>query len=191
MRLGTLDLASGRGVTYLIDRMVRHSRYNADTHANDIALVHFRADSQTDTGNVGKVRPIRLNGSNRKDQSVKPGMAVTVTGWGKTSEGGRSPNELMEADLQVVDCNSVEIYKGLTDGGMLCAAAEGRDSCQGDSGGPLVLTTGEPVLVGVVSWGKGCAEPGRPGVYIRIDRKHYLKWIRRAMRADPSVNSMD
>jgi secreted trypsin-like serine protease len=74
---------------------------------------------------------------------------------------------------------------------MMCASAAGEDSCQGDSGGPLILTYGEPVLVGIVSWGDGCADPTRPGVYIRIDQKHYLDWIQRAMAADPSVNSVN
>jgi secreted trypsin-like serine protease len=74
---------------------------------------------------------------------------------------------------------------------MLCAAAPGEDSCQGDSGGPLILTSGDPVLVGIVSWGDGCAEPGHPGVYVRIDRDHYLDWIKRAMAADPRVNGLN
>lgn len=193
VRLGTLDIASGRGTTYKIDRMVRHGRYDADSHANDIALVHFVADSQTDSANPGKTAPIRLNGSLRADRPVGPGTPVTVTGWGKTSDAPDAPSthELMEADLTTVDCNSVEAYKGLTTKSMLCAGAEGKDSCQGDSGGPLILTSGEPVLVGIVSWGKGCAEAGRPGVYIRIDRKHYLRWVRRAMRADPSKNAVN
>jgi len=62
---------------------------------------------------------------------------------------------------------------------MLCAFANGTDGCQGDSGGPLVIkgsTPDEDLLVGVVSWGLGCAEEEFPGVYARVSAQH--DWIR-------------
>jgi secreted trypsin-like serine protease len=194
VRLGTLDARNG-GVTYRIDRMVRHGGYQPETTGrpplNDIALIHFVADDQTDPAAADhKPQPIRLNGSRAGDRSIGAGEDVTVTGWGKvgSGKGARISPVLREADLKTVDCGSAPDYRGKVNAAMICAAAPGKDSCQGDSGGPLILTYGEPVLVGIVSWGMGCAESGHPGLYVRVDRNNYLDWVGRAMRADPRVN---
>ena len=64
---------------------------------------------------------------------------------------------------------------------MLCAGEEGRDSCQGDSGGPMVtLTGGHYAIIGVVSWGRGCAMETAPGVYARVTQ--VLDWIQENVR---------
>jgi secreted trypsin-like serine protease len=59
------------------------------------------------------------------------------------------------------------------------------DTCQGDSGGPLmVFTTSEQwVIVGMTSYGYGCAIPEYSGVYTRVVA--YLDWI------DQFVNTSD
>ena len=68
-------------------------------------------------------------------------------------------------------CYKYNQYLGLVEGG--------KDSCQGDSGGPLVTrATGVDdgySLIGVVSWGYGCAEPGLYGVYSQFSK--FLGWV--------------
>jgi len=197
VRLGTYDLSTG-GVTYRIDHMVQHARYRPETDSdpplNDIALIHFVADAKTRGRPNFTPVPIRLNGSRAADRKVAPGDSVTVMGWGDTDPRPAvqklSPI-LMSVNVKTVDCRSAKDFGKDATSSILCAGARGKDACQGDSGGPLIPTSGDPVLVGIVSWGIQCAEAGHPGVYTRIDRDHYLDWIGRAMKAGPKVNRLN
>ncbi|XP_055331258.1 transmembrane protease serine 11D-like [Paramacrobiotus metropolitanus] len=96
----------------------------------------------------------------------------------------RGTSVIHQVDVNISEqsyCNTQ--YGGVIDDSMVCAAAPGKDTCQGDSGGPLVCdrADGQPgfVLVGVTSWGRGCAQAGYPGVYGRT--AHVLDWITETM----------
>lgn len=57
--------------------------------------------------------------------------------------------------------------------------AEPRFLTQGDSGGPLVCedesVERQLILRGTISWGSGCGDRNKPGVY--TDVAYYLTWI--------------
>jgi hypothetical protein len=110
------------------------------------------------------------------------GQYLNVIGLGATSESGNQSNKLREVQVPTVsnkDCNSQQYYNGEVTDEMLCAGfPQGtKDSCQGDSGGPLVQVVGSThYQVGVVSWGEGCAQPKRPGVYSRTSDS--IDWVK-------------
>lgn len=102
-----------------------------------------------------------------------PGTLATVAGWGATSEGGSGSSDLLEVHLPIIsDADCAAYYGSSTDGASeVCAGVPegGKDSCQGDSGGPLMIGSGDDaLLIGVVSWGEGCARAGVPGVYAEV-----------------------
>lgn len=107
------------------------------------------------------------------DTKLEPETQIRVSGWGATSEGGPTSNQLLRVDVPVVSnetCNAEPSYGGAITENMLCLGEKtgGKDSCQGDSGGPAALMLEPPQLVGIVSWGEGCARPDLYGVYTRV-----------------------
>lgn len=111
------------------------------------------------------------------------GTTETIVGWGTTSEGGDTPDTLQEAQVPITtDAYCAGAYSDFDPTTMVCAGFPqgGVDTCQGDSGGPLFGRTaaGELKLVGATSFGDGCAEPGKPGVYARVADTALREWIR-------------
>jgi trypsin len=111
------------------------------------------------------------------------GTLETIAGWGTTSEGGDTPDTLQEAQVPITtDAYCAGAYSDFDPTTMVCAGFPqgGVDTCQGDSGGPLFGKTaaGELKLVGATSFGEGCAEAGKPGVYARVADTALREWIR-------------
>jgi secreted trypsin-like serine protease len=191
VRLGSDYIDDGGGVTYKIDRMVRHADWDKVTHSYDIALVHFIADNETHGEKAGPVEIIDLYDG----PPLEPGANVFATGWGQLDEAKDSgfQSQLTSVDLVTVNCADYPMSRDVQEY-QLCATGrtpgDDADTCTGDSGGPLVLEGDKPVLVGVVNWGEGCYRSKSAGVYLRIDQNHFRDWIDRAMAADPSISEL-
>ncbi|KAJ8042600.1 Transmembrane protease serine 11C [Holothuria leucospilota] len=177
-----LTLSVGEGETAsAVEKLIIHENYNSQTSDNDIAMMILAEDqSPSDTINFAC---LDLDSSKRFDSSSD----CFITGWGATSWQGNVASQLQEANVPLVDsdtCNQSGSYGGAITDNMLCAgfAAGGVDACQGDSGGPLVCSSKDNdsdverwYLVGVTSWGYGCAFPNYPGVYADVSK--YMSWI--------------
>ncbi|XP_036406275.1 plasminogen [Megalops cyprinoides] len=115
-----------------------------------------------------------------KDYIVPSDTECYVTGWGDT-KGTGGDGVLKETGFPVIEnkvCNRPAYLNGAVKDHEMCAGniEGGSDSCQGDSGGPLVCYAKETfVLQGVTSWGRGCAMPMKPGVYVRVSK--FVDWI--------------
>ena len=175
-RAGTTEYAKS-GPWTQIERIVIHPKYDASTQENDIALVKLRSKPS------GRVIPRAP-----ADMVVPLGQPLEATGWGAVAEGGEGSKVLQKGSVPHVDpaiCNAEEAYNGRIKSGIMCAGRKegGVDACQGDSGGPLVWRAPDgPVLVGVVSWGDGCARKLKYGVYTRVSA--YGEWIAKELAAD-------
>jgi|GEM_PF-2344010 len=173
---GGITLNSDHGAIQLADvKAVRfHPKYSPATMDNDIAILFLKSRPQGRT----PVVPISMN---RDPQLPRTGSGTTVIGWGNTtSYGVLFENELRQVDVKTLSVDKCRSVYGNVTERQICAgdlARGGLDSCQGDSGGPLIVDNGagQKILVGIVSWGEGCAWAGKPGVYTRVSS--YAGWV--------------
>ena len=164
------------GEEYNVEEVISHSNYG--WNGNDIALLKMKEPIQFNDN----VQPISIICSAQVSDGVQNvGEMATVTGWGNTSQGGSGSEILQFIEVPIINPNdpdlgninintNTEFFAGAIDGGM--------DSCQGDSGGPVAVRNAEDtewLLIGITSWGYGCAQDGYPGVYTKVS--NYINWI--------------
>lgn len=166
-----------------VDRFIPHPNYDDFTSDNDYSLVKL-ARSATAT-------PVQMD-QGSVVSGYSGGEKVWAIGFGNTdTTNAYYPNRLQHVEVSFVtqsSCRNSYGFSAVTNN-MMCASDENpnQDSCQGDSGGPLYDKTNN-ALVGVTSWGRGCAETGFPGVYAKVAAK--WDWIRTTICAD-STNKPD
>jgi secreted trypsin-like serine protease len=152
--------------------IIRHEGFDPNSLVNDIALVKLAQP-------VSDAQPIRLADFGIEAQAFGTNHPATVSGWGSYGYLARTiPDDLRYVVLPVANHDSCnKSYKGAVTEDMICAGAKDADACLGDSGAGLIITfKSQPYLEGIVSWGEGCGNPKKPGVYTRIPS--YLRWIK-------------
>ncbi|WP_372451821.1 serine protease [Streptomyces oryzae] len=161
---GRGDLTTTVGKEIAVESSKVNPGYDSRSNRGDIAVLRLASPVPQES-----VIPMAHHG----DPAYRAGASAQVFGWGDTTGRGSYANTLHATRVNVLpDTDCRRAYPGSANGTydpdtMMCAGLKqgGKDACQGDSGGPLVA---QGKLVGLVSWGIGCGERGRPGVYTRI-----------------------
>ncbi|KAJ9593924.1 hypothetical protein L9F63_014638 [Diploptera punctata] len=150
---------------------IQHDNFELTTFDNDIGLLEL--DSSVDF--TPNIRAACL--PNVGDDKHYVGRKAVVVGWGRVKEEGRLSNVLRKVELPILTkstCLSIAGSDEITNNMICTGYPEGRkDACTGDSGGPIHL---DGKVIGIVSWGEGCARPNTPGVFTKV--LNYLDWIK-------------
>lgn len=176
--VGDTNLAvSNEASSFIINvkTIKRHPSYDSSSQANDIAVLEL--ESAVSLTAYPNIKPICLPAKG----ATFAGSTATLSGWGTLASSGDTIGYLNEVGVTVRgkgECGALN--QDMTED-MLCAGPTGKqkDTCQGDSGGPLF--TADPAnnnsqtLVGVVSWGYGCAEAGSLEVYAAVS--YFREWL--------------
>lgn len=159
VRSGSSYIDQG-GTIHAVSNIILHENYNPTTSDFDLAVLKvnppFKYDNET--------QPLTI----AKDDSTKNDFGL-VAGWGYFM----SFNPVLSRQLQYIylpkidkdECRKKYGKQFPVTNTQVCYGLEngGEDTCKGDSGGPMVNT--DEVLIGLTSWGIGCAQPNNPGVY--------------------------
>uniref|UniRef100_A0A8C6TLM8 Suppression of tumorigenicity 14 n=1 Tax=Neogobius melanostomus TaxID=47308 RepID=A0A8C6TLM8_9GOBI len=159
----------------------RSDEWTVQTYDSDVALMEL--DKEVDLNQ--HVWPICLPAKTHRFIS---GTEAWITGWGATRRessvlrSGSMASTLQKASVRLVNSTVCKALMGsdVTER-MICAGVlqGGIDACQvRDSGGPLSVQepSGRAFLAGLVSWGDGCAQRNKPGIYTRVTQ--FTDWIR-------------
>lgn len=161
-----------------------HTQYNSGSKPYDVGI--FELDNCVPSNLLSSLPPARVATS-----LPGAGTDVVVAGFGRTDPNLSAKPQTMQAVQVDMLSNSqcTQAYGSVIDSTQFCAGDwnGGKDSCQGDSGGGMYKGTSTAIqeLIGVVSWGQGCAVAGKPGVYASVP--NFFSWIKGKVCSDPGV----
>lgn len=174
--LGRTALNSGGVERSVVESIVHESYANFNY---DIALLRLDEPMTYEPS----IQPIGLLSAAQEANLAKNGVLASVSGWGLLyPETSVRSDQLQAVDVAMVSteaCRNSSYPASSITNNMICAGfvEGGVDACAGDSGGPLVVRDriGGYRLVGITSWGDGCAKPNFPGVYTRVSK--FVSWV--------------
>jgi len=164
--------------TFNVTNIQIHPGFVAETFENDIALLTISGTPPSEVPVLAI--PSKVLGA----QFIIPGTKTKVIGYGDTTQGGEQAFLLQCGCTPIISKNDPRVLYNPSEikNGMILAGksfqtpATNVDACQGDSGGPLLYVyNGTTYLVGLVSWGIGCALYGYPTVFTDIN--YFREWI--------------
>jgi len=162
-----------------VEIIINHPDYDDDTTENDISIL--KLVEPIDLESNPHIKPICLPQAG----SIFAGEKAVIAGWGSIESAQPSVAHLLSADIEIFPDDDCGAVTDVMTSDMICAGLKegGKDTCQGDSGGPMIAkdedNNGAATLVGVVSWGYGCADAGSPGVYAEVS--HFVDWLEENM----------
>ncbi|XP_011647067.1 venom serine protease Bi-VSP-like [Pogonomyrmex barbatus] len=179
VRISDLDLNSdydgAEPFEDFIERMTVHPEYNPKSYTNDVAVLKTTQEIPFTYLRHPICLPVDDFNRNKNVENTYP----FVAGWGSVYFHGPTSTRLLQTQIPVTtqqECKNAfrNFRTTVIDNRVLCAgfANGGKDACQGDSGGPLMSINPRNqhtfYVIGVVSYGFKCAEPGFPGVYTKV-----------------------
>ncbi|XP_021709641.1 trypsin-2 [Aedes aegypti] len=170
VRAGSNNHGRGGQLVNVLDYRV-HPEFSDYYLTNDVAMLRLER-------HLFFSRSVALIGMAYSEYFYTAPKEVFVSGWGSILYDSSLSDRLQGVSIPLVSheqCSQLYAEFNNVTESMFCAGQVekgGKDSCQGDSGGPVVMNG---YLVGVVSWGYGCAEPKYPGVYSKV--YSFREWI--------------
>ncbi|XP_010782514.1 tissue-type plasminogen activator isoform X2 [Notothenia coriiceps] len=172
---------------FKVEKYWNHEKFDNETFDNDIALLKLKTDIGICAVNSPEVLPACLPD---RGLVLPDWTECEISGYGKDSEFSAEFSERVKRGYVRLwpkeRCVPDVLSQRTITPNMLCAGdTRGLDdACKGDSGGPLVCRNNNKMtLMGVISWGDGCGQKDKPGVYTRVT--HYIDWINSIIKANP------
>ncbi|CAH0695421.1 unnamed protein product [Spodoptera exigua] len=165
------SLANSGGTVYAINSCTIHPSFSFRTMNNDIAILRTAVAIINSSA-----KPVSIAGIN---YNLPDNQVVWAAGWGTTLVGVAPGEQLRHIQGWTINqktcASSYATFGANVTANMLCFGwplGGVRDQCQGDSGGPIYHNGN---LVGISSWGYGCANAAYPGINTRISK--LATWI--------------